>query len=207
MATLDEWKVKWSDTSMSSPGGQAYDQKAFEKIFRGRVKKQINTSFQYFWASFVLQVLVYSLLSHVIIKYAFDPSALWLGIAGILLYLPFTVVLMKKFKQMAIARPIEKNDMGVSLHEYVLLHHSLLKSFYRFKSWYEFLLVPLSSAIGVILTFKIYVPGGVPGHLTGALITFIIALLSCFFAVRSENKKRFEEPLHQLQEIIREFEN
>ncbi|MBA4058691.1 MAG: hypothetical protein C0490_28500 [Marivirga sp.] len=63
----------------------------------------------------------------------------------------------------------------------------------------------MSSAIGVILIFNLYVPGGVKGNLTGALTTFAITLLSCAIAIFSENKKSFEQPIHQLQEILDEF--
>ena len=186
---------------------QLYDEVALEKIFRSRVKKQTNKAMQYFWASFVLQVLVYALLSHVIVKYWLDTEILLFGLGGVFLFLPFTIMLMKKFKRMATTKLTGEHNTGISLYQYVLRHHALLLSFYNFKKRYELVLIPLSSAIGIFLMFKLYVPGGVQEHPAGAVVTFVITLLSCAMAIRSENKKSFEQPLHQLREILDEFKS
>jgi len=113
-------------------------------------------------------------------------------------------VLLKKFKQMAIAKP--EGNAGKSLHEYVTRQHTLLKSFYSFKRSYEFALVPLSSAIGVFLTFKLFVPGDVVAHLAGMVITFILTLVAMVVAIRAENKKSFEQPLKELEQLLQEFD-
>jgi hypothetical protein len=203
MKTLDELKEMWSLNQNTSL--QTYDQSSLEKMFRSRVKKNINHSMQYFWASFTLQIVVYALLSHVMVKHWSDSDVLVNCIGGILLFLPFTIMLMSKFK--SIAKTKLTGDSGMSLHEYALAHRRLLQSFYRFKTRYELVLIPLSSAIGVFLTFKLYVPGGVSSHFTGAVITFFITVLSCAIAIRSENKKSFQKPLHDLRILLNEFKN
>jgi hypothetical protein len=81
----------------------------------------------------------------------------------------------------------------------------LLLSFYRFKKWYELILIPLASAIGVFILFKLYVPGGVQAHWTGAVMTFAITLISCALAIRTENRKNFREPLEQFDRVLAEF--
>jgi hypothetical protein len=81
----------------------------------------------------------------------------------------------------------------------------LLESFFTFKKRYEMVLIPLSAAIGVLLIFLLYVPGGVSEHLLGAFITYVLTLLSCYLAIRSENKKNFVQPLDQLGEILNEY--
>jgi len=207
MTTLEELKKKWDENKDTTSGPLAYDEVALEKIFKSRVKKHTNKAMQYFWASFVLQIIVYALLSHVIVKYWSDSEMLLFSLGGVLLFLPFTIMLMKKFKRIAATKLTGENNTGISLHQYVLRHHALLLSFYNFKKRYEHVLIPLSSAIGVFLTFKLYVPGGVQQHPAGAGITFVITLLSCAMAIRSENKKSFEQPLHQLQEILDEFKS
>jgi hypothetical protein len=65
----------------------------------------------------------------------------------------------------------------------------------------------LSSAIGVFLTFKLFVPGGVQENSTGAIITFAVTLISCILAIRSENRRNFAEPLYQLEKVMEEFEH
>jgi hypothetical protein len=203
MKTLEELKNTWtSNLNMVSPL-QPYDQKSLEKMFKSRVKKSINNAMQYFWASFTLQIIVYALLSHILVKYWSDSEVLVNGIGGFLLFVPFTIMLMLKFKR--IAKTTLAGDSGVSLHEYVLTHYGLLESFYRFKRAYEFLLIPVSSAIGVFLTFKLYMPGGVFEHPIGAAIVFLVTILSCAFAIRAENKKSFQKPLRDLQTLLNEF--
>jgi hypothetical protein len=159
---------------------------------------------QYFWASFVLQIVVYALFAHVIVKHGGDIETLLLSVAGVLLFLPFTIMLMTKYKRMALTRPEEGNSV-TSLFNYVMTRYNLLQTFYQFKRRYEFLLIPLSSLIGVFLVFKLYVPGGVEKNLTGVVITFMITVISCILAIRSENKKNFEKPLHHFRELLEEF--
>jgi len=63
----------------------------------------------------------------------------------------------------------------------------------------------LSGAIGVVLVFKLYVPGPLTQHWTGMLITFLLTIISCLLAIRSENRKSFREPLCELKTVIDEF--
>jgi hypothetical protein len=203
MKTLDELKRTWSSNQNTSL--KTYDQHSLEKMFKSRVKKNINHSMQYFWASFTLQIVVYALLSHVIVKHWSDSDVVVNCIAGGLLFLPFTIMLMSKFK--SIAKTKLTGNSGISLYEYVLSHHTLLQSFYRFKTRYELILIPVSSAIGVFLMFKLYVPGGVSSHFIGAVIAFFITVLSCAIAIKSENKKSFQKPLHDLRGLLNDFKN
>jgi len=204
MSTFEELKNSWEKNQVTITNSQGYDHAAFEKIVRSRTKKHTNTAMQYFWAAFVLQIAVYALLAHVIVKYGGDIETLLLSVTGLLLFLPFTIMLMTKYKRMAVAKPEEGNTI-TSLFNYVMRRYSLLKEFYKFKRRYEFLLIPLSSMIGVFLVFKLYVPGSVEKNLMGAIITFVITLTSCILAIRSENKKNFEKPLHQFQCLLEEF--
>jgi hypothetical protein len=203
MKTLEELKSVWVENQNHLSTSPAYDRPSLEKMFRSRVKKHTSASMRYFWASFTLQIIVYALLSNVIVKHLTDTEVLVLSIAGFALYVPFTIMLMKKFKSMATTKLID--HVQTSLHQYVLTHYTLLLAFYRFKTRYEFVLIPLSCAIGTILFFKLYMPGGVYGHLAGVSITFILAIVACAVAIRSENKKSFDLPLQQLRSTLDEF--
>src|SRR5690606_41369650 len=70
----------------------------------------------------------------------------------------------------------------------------------------EFILIPTASAIGVFIVFELYVPGGVIEHQSGAIIIFIVTVLSCALAIRKENQKNFREPLMRFNEVLAEFE-
>ncbi len=204
MSTFDELKKVWDENQRTVSVPQAYNYDTLEKIIRSRTKKHLNTAMQYFWAAFVLQIVVYALLSHVMIKYGSDMETLLFSMAGILLFLPFTIMLMKKFKQIAVTK-LARGNSGTSLYDYVRQQLTHLQNFYKFKRSYELVLIPLSTVIGIFLTFKLYVPGGAAEHLTGAIITFVISIISCGLAIRSENRKSFKQPLRQLNELIDEF--
>jgi len=204
MSTFKDFKCLWEKNNGNAEGHVPFDQAGLARIVRARAKKHLNVVMRYFWASFGLQILAYALLTHVIIKYGSDIQTLVAGLAGVILFIPFTIVLMRKFKAMAFTRMREGNS-AVSLHNYVERQYRLLDSFYRFKKKYELLLVPLATAIGTFLTFKLYVPGGVFAYQTGALVIFGVAIISCIAAIKSENKKSFEQPLSDLRKIREEF--
>jgi hypothetical protein len=203
MLTLDDLKKCWDEKKVDTIPLPTYDQASLEKIIKNRTQKHMKTSMHYFWGSLALQILVYALLSHVIIRNIGNVETVLFGLGGILLYIPFTIILLKKFKAMAVVRP--EGNSANSLYDYVRRQQSLLKSFYSFKRRYELVLIPLSTAIGTFLTFKLFVPGGMADHLTGALITFGSTLASCAWAIVSENRKSFEKPLAELGKILEEF--
>lgn len=204
MSTFKDFKCLWKKDNGSAEVHVPFDQAALTRIVRARAKKHLNVVMRYFWASFALQILAYALLSHVIIKYGSDLQTLVAGLAGIILFVPFTIVLIRKFNTMAVTR-IREGNSAVSIHNYVERQYELLDSFYRFKKVYELVLVPLATAIGTFLTFKLYVPGGVFAYRTGALVIFCVAIISCIAAIKSENEKSFEQPLNDLRKIREEF--
>ena len=208
MSTFEDLLKKWGETQETVLQPGAYNQVSLDKIVRSRTKKHMNKVMHYFWASFGLQVLVYAMLCAVMVQHGRDGETLLFCIAGILLFLPFTILLMKKFKAMAIAKPVVKNegeDAGATVYNYVLRQHNLLQSFYTFKKRYELILIPISSAIGIFLTFKLFVPGGAMQYQEAATGIFIVTIVSCFATIYMENKKSFEQPLHQFREILEEF--
>lgn len=204
MSGLDEMKQSWKAQAGFEVPASRYDIYSLQDIVKKRAKKQMNSAMQYFWASFVLQNIVYALLVNVIIRYIDQTEVVWLAVAGILLYIPFTVMLIIKYRKMATARPVSAGPG--SLKDYIAEQFRLLNSFFRFKKFYELFLIPVSSAIGVIIIFNLYVPGGVIEHSGGAFITFAFTLLSCTVAIVRENNRNFRRPLKQLKQMLAEFD-
>ena len=203
MSALEELKKNWKQASCTGHAPLPLDEMAFNKLVRSRIKKQNTVIFRHFWATFTLHLLVYALLSHVGIKYWADNNTLLLSITGILLTVPYTVVLVRRYSQLAASQT--KGAGNASIRTYVDRQQRLLSGFFLFKKRYEMALIPLHSAIGVIITFHLFVPGGVSDSPEVALTLFLLTLLSCFAAVRSENRKSFVEPLHELQAILNEY--
>jgi len=200
MSTLEDFKANWENQFQPANN---INIAALDKLVKSRVKKQTNIAVNYFWASLALQILVYALLSHVIVKYWFDAKVVVPALLGILIYVPFSVLLMKKFKQFAFS-PLDTSSI-TSIQEHTQLKYRLLENILSFKRKYELFLVPVSTAIGVFVTFQLYVPGGVTSHWSGAMITFAISLLSCAYAIYLENKRNFRQPLGELKQIMDEF--
>lgn len=204
MQNLDEIKKNWKvDTEHLNSG--RLDKLAWQNLLKQQVKKQKNISMEYFWASFIFQIIVYGFLTHVIIKNWEDRMVLLPSVFCLLLYLPFTVVLMGKFKRMAVLRQDETYASDPSIKEYVVKQYRLLKSFYKFKTRYEIVLVPLSSAFFVWIFFQIYFPGGVITKPILSVLLFILIVGACTAAILAENKRNFKKPLKQLEEILKDI--
>lgn len=205
MIKLDDFKQTWSEKQSSFSDKGDYSQETLSKIIRSRMRKHMNESFRYFWASFILQLIVYALLSHVIVKYWHNKEIILVSITGLLLYIPFTFMLMHKFKHLSRFMSVQGNTN--SLYDSILQQKALLTGFYRFKKVYEVFLIPMSSAIGVFVIFELNVPGGISENWTGATIVFLITLGSCLAAIISENNKSFRKPISHLQELLDEYNN
>ncbi len=206
MSTLDQLKKHWepSNNVTAAEERSRLDEVSLRKIITARVRMHTRASFHYFWASFALQLLVYSLCSHLLIRHWPKTDICWLSLLGILLHLPFTIVLMNKFKGIAKGKLTGKEP--TSIRDYLLAQYQLLNSFFTFKKRYELLLIPLSAAIGVLLVFTLYIPGGAQAFPIGALITYALTLLSCYGAIRTENRKSFVEPLQQLETLLGDYQ-
>jgi hypothetical protein len=206
MSTLDQFKKHWEQSGKVPADHREglLDEAALRKIITSRVRKHTKASFGYFWASLALQIGIYALFSHLVIKYWSQTQILVLSLLGILLYLPFTIVLMRNFKRVARGR-LQGSEQS-SIHDYLSEQHQLLHRFFTFKKRYEMMLIPFSAAIAVVLIFTLYVPGGVRAFPLGAFVTYSLTLLSCYWAIRNENKKSFIEPLQRLQAILQEYQ-
>jgi hypothetical protein len=200
MKNLDELKDRWNCMPAVHSN---YDALTMKKVLNGRAGKQTKIALQYFWASLALQILVYSLLSHVVVKYWYDIAAVIPALVGILIYIPFTLTVLKKFRQLAFMK-IQSNS-AASIREYLSNQRIGLESILAFKNRYELFLIPLSCAIGVLLIFKLYVPEGALGNPTGAIITLAISLASCAFAIWRENKKHFYDPIRELTKVLEDY--
>ena len=203
MSTLDTFKHAWHADAPGPAAGPPVDHAGLLAISKARSARQVNRAIQYFWASFTLQIIVYALLSHLFIRFWGVGAVQGLCLAGGLLYLPFTIMLLRQFKR--VARAGAAPPAGGSLQARIRQQYESLRAFYRFKTRYEYLLIPLSAALGVWLTFRVYVPGGVPQHAAGAALTYLLTLLGCGWAIRRENRAHFEQPLQNLHDLLEEF--
>lgn len=206
MKNLEEIKRNWK-VATKHLNSDSLDESAWESLLEQRIKKQKNISMRYFWASFTFQLIVYGFLAHVILKYSEDIQTLLPSVLCFLLYVPYTVVLMRKFKRLAALRKDDGLILNLSIKEYAFKYHGLLMGFYSFKTKYELVLVPLSSAIFVWVFFKIYFPpNGIFGHPLSSSLLFIFVLGACTIAILRENKRNFKKPIAQLEKILKDIQ-
>lgn len=203
MTTLEDYKQGWHSHQQIKEKVPSYDLNSYTALVRKRARGPVNRMMQYFWASLAYQIILYSFYSHVIVAYWGNGLLVGLSMAGILIYIPFTYMLMTRFKSAANAGMTDASDK--SLREHVLHQYETLSAFYRFKRRNEWAIVLISSTLGVSLFFELYFGGGLIAHLPGALITFAITLCLCAAAIWSENNKRFERPLANLAALLAEF--
>jgi hypothetical protein len=204
MPTLEELKEGWkTNTPISVP--HVYDLKDILAIHRKRSIRQVNRAIQYFWASLTLQIIVYGLLTYVFVRFWNVTDVQWLCMAGVLIHLPFTFVLMRQFRRVAGVSPA-LHEGEFSLQARIQRQYYSLMTFYRFKRTYEYGLIPLNTALAVYLIFRLYVPGSVLQYPTGAGITYLLSLIACGCAIHLENRRHFQQPLRDLEQILEEFE-
>jgi Na+-transporting methylmalonyl-CoA/oxaloacetate decarboxylase beta subunit len=205
MSTFDELKKAWNELQPSSMEIGKMDNEALFKMIKMKSKKQLNGPMHYFWGAMVLHIILYAILCHIIIVYHDDTRIVIMGIAGCLMYIPFTVMMVRKFSSLAIVKPGKQNEPGSSLKEYVARQKEIIQEFYDFKMKYELFLIPISTAIGVYLFFTIFIPGGVTRYWGSALFTFVVTLGTTVLTILCENRKRFRKPISELQQIIDDF--
>ncbi|WP_344973347.1 hypothetical protein [Compostibacter hankyongensis] len=158
---------------------------------------------QYFRVNLLLQLLIYLLLSYVIVAHRFDPVMVMASVAGIVLYIPFTVFLYKRAQEVISGGP--NGEATGALYGYLQETRRALLRFYRFKKLSDVILVPLSCTIGTYLTFALFIPGGIRGSIYLALTVFVLTLISCYVTIGTENREKFRKPLQQLKELTDEF--
>ena len=99
MEPFNNIKEIWHTSNDERTGSPLVTAK-LELIIKKRIKRQKKILAGYFWASFFYQVLIYSFLSHFIIRFWNDWRFMILSVIGICLYIPFTILFMKKYKLM-----------------------------------------------------------------------------------------------------------
>lgn len=175
-----------------------------DDILMVRIRKERKVFVEYFWSSFIYQNIMYGIMIIMAVKFIGDTRAMVLSLAGILLYLPFTIVLLRKYR-VAFLRA-----GGGSVEDiYTSLQHQYLQmsQFYRFKRGFDWVGVPLGCLIIVLATFQVFVHGGIEEHVLSGVVLYLVWVALFVLAIRSENKKRFVVPLRALERILTDLKS
>jgi hypothetical protein len=205
MSTLESFKNVWKENQPANMAMNNLDEKTMKSIIRSRTKKQLIAPMQYFWGAFVLQMILYAILVHITIRFWPAMNIVLPALFAILLYIPFTLMLLSRFRKLAAIQPILQADADISLKDFVSRQYETISDFFRFKKSYEIFLIPISTAVGSYLFFEIYLPGGVMRYWNEAIFVFLITLLTSVLAILYENRKKFRKPLEDLRLILEDF--
>jgi hypothetical protein len=158
------------------------------------------------WAVIVYQIILYSFLAHTLVRHWGDTQIMLLCLAGGALYILLTVAFLRRVK--TLFGPLKAPGSAVpDVFQKVAGEHTRLANFFRFKKRMDWIGVPVSCAIIVLVTFTLFVEGGVAGNPRASLGVFAVWLGMSLVAIRAENKKRFISPLRNLEQVLEDLKN
>jgi hypothetical protein len=205
MENFDEIKKLWTETKSADQPGSSVTSEYVDDIISKRIKKVKNNFREYFWVSFFYQNLVYGCLAFLIVRYFNRADIVILSAAGIILYIPFTIMFMKKFKAafQKNKEGLEYSDNDISFN--IKNSYSRMSEFFKLKKRFDWVIIPLNCVLIVVINFILFVPNGFIANIFAGIMLLIVWLVIFLIAIRIENKKKFVEPLHQMELILEDF--
>lgn len=200
METFDQIKDIWNANQQAE--ASALNNAEMDAIIKSRVNKEKKGIAEYFWVAFVFQVMLYSFGCYFIVKYWNDMQISLPAAAGILMYVPLTIVLMKKVAGMFNMRPDYAGDIRSGIYN----QRQMLQSFYTFKKRFDVVSILVTSFILVWILFRLYVPGRIEENIFWAVVSFVLLVLIYAIAAWFENRKHFIRPLKAFDGILKEME-
>jgi hypothetical protein len=202
MAPNDVIENVWKEGKAREADPAPLTGKDLQAIISSRVRKEFKTVSEFVWAVIVYQIILYSFLTHTFIRHWGDVQIMLLCLAGGACYIPLTVALIRRIKTL-FGCPLEAPGSRVpDVFRKVEGEYARLADFFQFKKRMDWIGVPVSCAIIVLVTFTLFVKGGIGGNPLGGLVVFAVWVGLSLIAIHAENKKRFISPLRQLELVL-----
>jgi hypothetical protein len=197
----------WKEGKAGGAGPAPLTGKDLQAIISSRVRKEFKTVSQFVWAAIAYQIILYSFLTHTLVRQWGDMLTMFLCLAGAGLYIPLTVALLRRIK-ILYRRPSEALHSAAPdvLHK-VEGEYAWLADFFQFKRRMDWIGVPVSCAIIVLVTFTLFVEGGVRANPLAGLAIFALWVGMSLIAIHAENRKRFIAPLRRLEGVLADLKN
>lgn len=207
MATSNEIENVWKEGKTREADPASVTRKDLQAIISSRVKKELKTVSQFVWAAIVYQIILYSFLTHTLIRHWGDMQIMLVCLAGGAFYIPLTVALIRRVRTLY-RRPSEAPGSPVpDVFHKVEGEYARLADFFQFKKRMDWIGVPVSCAIIVLVTFTLFVEGGVEGNPLASLTFFALWVGMSLIAIHAENRKRFISPLRHLEQVLDDLKN
>lgn len=207
MDDINHFDELWGDGDVREPSLSPLSPQDLHRIVSSRVRRERRIVSQFVWAAVLYQIVLYSFLTHVMVRRWGDERILLLCLSGVALYIPITSALIRRVR--ALCRPMSSmvgSQVSDILHN-VENEYARLADFYKFKKRVDWIGVPVSCAIIVVVTFSLFVKGGVMGNPSGSVVVFLLWLGMSLIAILAENKKRFLSPLRHLELVLSDLRN
>ena len=197
----------WKEGKAREEGLAPLTGKDLQAIISSRVRKERKTVSQFVWAAIAYQIILYSFLTHTLVRHWGDIQTMLLCLAGAALYIPLTVALLRRVK-ILYRRPSEALGSAVPdvFHE-VEGEYARLADFFQFEKRMDWIGVPVSCAIIVLVTFTLFVEGGVKANPVAGFTIFALWVGMSLIAIHAENRKRFIAPLRHLEQVLEDLKN
>jgi len=207
MELSNEMENVWKEGKAREEGLAPLTGKDLQAIISSRVRKELKTVSQFVWAAIAYQIILYSFLTHTLVRHWGDIQTMLLCLAGAALYIPLTVALLRRVK-ILYRRPSEALGSAVpDVFHKVEGEYARLADFFQFKKRMDWIGVPVSCAIIVLVTFTLFVEGGVKANPVAGLTIFALWVGMSLIAIHAENRKRFIAPLRHLEQVLEDLKN
>ncbi len=204
MAPSNEIENVWKEGKAREADPAPLTGKDLQSIISSRVRKELKTVSEFVWAAIVYHIILYSFVTHTLIRHWGDMRIMVLCLAGGAFYIPLTVALIRRIRKLY--RPSEVPGSPVpDIFRKVEGEYARLADFFQFKRRMDWIGVPVSCAIIVAVTFTLFVEGGIEGNPLGSLMVFAVWVGLSLIAIHAENKKRFISPLRRLDLVLNDL--
>jgi hypothetical protein len=207
MANSNEIENVWKEGKAREAGLAPLTGKDLQAIISSRVRKELKTVSHFVWAAIAYQIILYSFLTHTIVRHWGEMRIVVLCLAGAAFYIPLTVALMRRVGTLFRSPSAAPGSMVPDVLHKVEGEYARLADFFQFKKRMDWIGVPVSCAIIVLVTFTLFVKGGVEGNPRASVALFALSVGMSLIAIQAENRKRFVSPLLHLGQILDDLKN
>ena len=207
MATSNEIDNVWKEGKALEADHAPLAGTDLQAIVSSRVRKELKTVSQFVWAAIVYQIILYSFLAHTFVRHWGDTRIMLLCLIGATLYIPLTIALIRRVKTLFRRSSEAPGSPVPDLFRKVEGEYARLADFFQFKKRMDWIGVPVSCAIIVLVTFTLFVKGGVEGNPRASLAVFALWVGMSLIAIHAENRKRFISPLRHLEQVLNDLKN
>jgi hypothetical protein len=207
MAASNEIDNVWKEGKAREAGLAPLTGNDLQAIISSRVRKELTTVSRFVWAAIAYQIILYSFLTHTLVRHWGDIRIMVLCLAGAAFYIPLTVALIRRVGTLYHPPSEAPGSMVPDVFHKVEGEYARLADFFQFKKRMDWIGVPVSCAIIVLVTFTLFVQGGVEGNPRASLAIFALWVGMSLIAIQAENRKRFISPLRHLEQVLDDLKN